>query len=97
MTEQSIEHRIRVAIGKAFHHKHQTQAGTVDLQNIAAQHGVSEDQVKEQMAYLRSQNLLDGPLAAEGEQIADVPITGFGDYQLTEEGLAWVEAGYNYL
>jgi len=97
MTEESIEHRIRVAIGKAFHHKHQTGTGTVDLDNIASDHGVSEDQVKEQIAYLKKQNVIGGPMASEGEQVANVPISGFGEYQLTEEGLAWAGAGYNYL
>ncbi len=97
MTEESIEHRIRVEIGKAFHHKHQTQSGTVDLQNIAAQHGVSEDQVKEQIAYLKKQNILGGPLAGEGEQVANVPFAALASYELTDEGLAWAGAGYNYL
>ncbi len=97
MSEDSIEHRIRVAIGKAFHHKHQTGEGSANLENIAAEHGVSEDQVKEQIAYLKKQNYLGEPLAGEGAQVANVPFAGFAAYALTEEGLAWAGAGYNYL
>jgi hypothetical protein len=55
---------------------------------------VSEDQLKEQLAYLRSQNLIGGPLAIEGEQTIGVPSATYKDTYLTEEGLAWAEAGY---
>lgn len=97
MAEDSIEHRIRVAIGKAFHHKHETGEASANLENIAGEHGVSEDQVKEQVAYLKKQNVLGGPLAAEGEQVANIPFGAYAAYALTDEGLAWAGAGYNYL
>lgn len=97
MTHESIEHRIRAALGKAFHHKHESGEETASLENIASEHGVSEDQVKEQLSYLRSQNLLGGPLAIEGQGVANVPIGNFADHELTDEGLAWARAGYPYI
>jgi hypothetical protein len=98
MSVESVEHRIRVALGKAFHHKHHNPDGAVDLENIAAEHGVSEDQVKEQMAYLRNQNILAGPLAVEGAQVSGVPAEFYGDqHSLSDNGLAWASAGYPVL
>jgi hypothetical protein len=98
MAVDSVEHRIRVALGKAFHHKHQHPEGAVDLGNIAAEQGVSEDQVKEQMTYLRDQNILAGPEAVESEQISGVPAELFGDeHSLSDDGLAWASAGYPVL
>jgi len=94
MSENSIEHRIRVALGKALHHKHRTGSGSVDLEHIASEHNVSVDQVKEQFSWLREQNLVGGPLDLEGEQIARVPAYWFDEHELTDQGLEWAEAGF---
>jgi hypothetical protein len=94
MTEESLEHRIRVSLGKAFHHKHKTQAGAVDIEDIASQHGVSNDQVEEQIAFLKSQDILSGPMGLEGEQVSHVPGSVSGDAVLTAVGLQWAESGY---
>lgn len=95
MSDESWEHRVRVALGKAFHHRHHNPEGAVDLEHIAREQGVSEDQVKEQMAYLREQNLLVGPLASEGQQVSGVPSHTFADqHQLSDAGFAWVSAGF---
>ena len=96
MAENSLEHRIRVALGKALHHKHRTGSGSVDIENIASEQGVSVDQVKEQFVWLREQNLAGGPLDLEGEQIAKVPAGWFGDHELTDAGLEWAEEGFPY-
>jgi hypothetical protein len=94
MTDESRAHRIRVSIGKAFHHKHHDPDGKVDLERIASEHGVSEDQVREQVDYLRQQNLIGGPLEFEGEQIRGVPSSVFDDHHLTPDGLAWANSGF---
>jgi hypothetical protein len=99
MSIDSIEHRIRVSIGKVLHHKH-TNAnpdGTVDIEHIAREHGVSEDQVREQVAWLRGQNLIGGPLEIEGQQVSQVPNETLGNHQLSDAGLAWAMAGYPLL
>jgi hypothetical protein len=97
MSVESLEHRIRVALGKAFHHKHHTESGSVDILNIASEHEVSEDQVKEQLAYLHRQNLLGGPLEFEGHQVAGVPGGAYDDVHITDAGLGWAAAGYPVL
>jgi hypothetical protein len=94
MTESSLEHRIRVALGRAFHHRHRNGSGSVDIEDIAAEHGVSEDQVMEQLAWLRHQNLLGGPMMDESLQVAGVPLAGYDEHHLTDEGVAWAESGY---
>ena len=94
MTEESLEHRIRVALGKAFHHKHTTQSGDVDVESIASEHGVSNDQVREQISYLKSQDIISGPMALEGAQVAGVPGSVSDDSILTATGLGWAETGY---
>lgn len=94
MSENSLEHRIRVALGKALHHKHRTKSGSVNLEDVAAEHDVSVDQVKEQFGWLREQNLIGGPLDLEGEQIANVPAYWFEEHELTDQGLDWAEAGF---
>ncbi len=94
MSDDSIIHKVRVSIGKAFHYKHKDPAGKVDLESIASENGVSEDQVREQMEYLRSQNLIRGPLSNEGMQVRGVPAELMDNHHLTEDGLAWADAGY---
>jgi hypothetical protein len=98
MSYASLEHRIRIALGKAFHHKHHTGAeGAVDIGNIASEHNVSEDQVKEQLAFLHANNVLSGPLALEGEHTAGVPAAMYHDVHITDAGLGWAAAGYPVL
>jgi hypothetical protein len=94
MTEESLEHRIRVSLGKMFHHNHKTQSGDVDIEGIASEHGVSNDQVREQIAYLKSQDILSGPMALEGAQVSGVPGSGSDNSILTATGLGWAESGY---
>ena len=94
MSDDSIIHKIRTSIGEAFHHKHKDPAGKVDIESIASENGVSEDQVREQMEYLRSQNLIRGPLSNEGLQVRGVPSEMMDHHHLTEDGLAWADAGY---
>lgn len=94
MAGPSLEHRIRADIGKALHRRHVDGSGTVDIEHIAREQGVSEDQVREQFDWLREQNLVQGPLAEEGEQIEDVPADWYGAHSLTDLGLAWAENGY---
>lgn len=94
MSENSLEHRIRVALGKVFHHKHKSGSGAVNIEQIASEHDVSVSQVKEQFAWLREQNLINGPLDVESEQISHVPASWFQDHELTEEGLEWAESGF---
>lgn len=94
MSDESFAHKIRVSIGQAFHHKHHDPAGKVDIESIASEHGVSESQVREQMEYLRSQNMIRGPLSNEGMQVRGVPQTMMDDHHLTEDGLNWAMAGY---
>lgn len=94
MTDDSLAHKIRVSIGKAFHHKHHDPSGKIDLESIASEHGVSEDQVQEQMSYLRQQNLIGGPLESEGQQISQVPSSVFDDHHLTPDGIIWATAGF---
>ena len=91
MSIDSLEHRIRVSLGKAFHHKHTTKEGAVDIEAIASEHGVSNDQVQEQIAYLKRQNILSGPLGMDESQVEGVPA---GDHDLTFNGLGWATAGY---
>src|SRR6188472_2212375 len=97
MSIDSVEHRIRVSIGKVLHHKRTNPEGTVDIEHIAQEHGVSEDQVREQVAWLRSQNLVGGPLEIEGQQVSQVPNEALGLHDLSEAGLAWAMAGYPVL
>ena len=94
MTGSSLEHRIRADIGKALHRKHLDGSGEVDIEHIARENGVSQDQVDEQFTWLREQNLAQGPLAIEGEAIDDVPSNWYGAHSLTDLGLAWAENGY---
>ena len=94
MTDDSLAYKIRVSIGKAFHHKHHDPEGKVDLEGIASEHGVSEDQVREQLGYLRQQNLIGGPLEFEGEQIRRVPSAVFDDHHLTPDGVAWAASSF---
>jgi hypothetical protein len=94
MTDHALNHPIRVAIGRALHHKHLTHAGSVDLEHIASELGVSEDQMLEQFAWLREQKLISGPLGTESEQIDHVPTSSFDQHRLTDEGLAWAESGF---
>lgn len=94
MSDESIFHKIRVDIGKAFHHKRTDPEGMVDIESIASENGVSEDQVREQMSYLHSQNMIRGPLANEGLQVRGVPDGELDQHHLTEDGLAWANAGY---
>lgn len=94
MTDDSLAHQIRVSLGKAFHGKHLDPAGKVDIESIASENGVSESQVREQMNYLRTQNMIRGPLANEGLQVRDVPDHEPNAHDLTDEGLAWSLAGY---
>jgi len=95
MSIDSIEHKIRVSIGKVLHHKHHNpEEGSVDIEHIAQEHGVSEDQVREQMTWLRTQNLIAGPLEYEGMQVSEVPMESLGAHDLSESGMAWAMAGY---
>ncbi len=94
MSDESLAHRIRVSLGKAFHHKHTTNEGTVDVEHIANEHGVSEDQVMEQFAWLREQNMVAGPLENEARQIGGVPGANIHDHNITEDGLLWAASGY---
>jgi len=97
MSIESIEHKIRVSIGKALHHNRSNPEGKVDIEHVAEEHGVSEDQVREQVAWLHRQNLVGGPLANESLQVAGVPGGSLGDLQYTEAGMAWSMAGYPLL
>jgi hypothetical protein len=94
MSDESFVHKIRVSIGQAFHHKHHNPDGKVDIESIASEHGVSEDQVREQMEYLRGQNMIRGPLSNEGLQVRGVPQYMMDDHHMTEDGLNWAMAGY---
>jgi hypothetical protein len=94
MAAVSLEHRIRVDIGKALHRKHLDQAGAVDVEHIARENDVSQDQVEEQFRWLREQNLVQGPMTDESEQIADVPANWYGAHSLTDLGLMWAENGF---
>lgn len=94
MTDDSIFHKIRVDLGKAFHHKHTNPDGKVDIESIATENGVSQSQVQEQMEYLRRQNLIAGPMANEGLQVRGVPDSELDQHNLTQDGLAWSMAGY---
>ena len=98
MSDESLEHRIRVALGNAFHHKHHTGGeGAVDIEHIASEHNVSEDQVKEQLAFLHRQNIIGGPLEFEGMQVAGVPGAMYDDVHITDTGLGWAASGYPVL
>jgi hypothetical protein len=94
MAGASLEHRIRADIGKALHRRHLDGAGVVDIEHIARENGVSQDQVEEQFSWLREQNLVQGPMDIESEQVADVPANWYGEHSLTDLGLAWAENGY---
>jgi hypothetical protein len=94
MAAPSLEHRIRAELGRALHRRHVDGSGTVDIAHIAREQGVSEDQVREQFAWLREQNLVQGPMDLESEQIDDVPPSWYGAHSLTDLGLAWAENGY---
>ena len=94
MAGPSLEHRIRADIGKALHRKHVDGSGEVDVEHIARENGVSQDQVQEQFTWLRQQNLVQGPMADESEQIEDVPPSWYGAHSLTDLGLAWAENGF---
>jgi DNA-binding GntR family transcriptional regulator len=97
MSIESIEHKIRVSIGKALHHNKSNPDGKVDVEHVADEHGVSEDQVREQMAWLHNQNLIGGPLANESRQVSQVPYGSLNDVEFSEAGLAWSMAGYPML
>lgn len=91
-------HAIRQSIGKVVYWNTQDDAeGKPDLEAIAREHDVSESQVAEQMEYLRSQNLIRGPLSNEGLQVRGVPDYMLDKHHLTEDGLAWADAGYPVL
>jgi hypothetical protein len=96
MTQPSLEHRIRVSLGNALHRRHHGQPGVEDIESIASEHGVSEDQVMEQVAWLREQNLIDGPLQNESGQISHIPASEWPDHKLTSAGLEWAGAGFPY-
>ena len=96
MADASLEHRIRVALGRAFHHKHKMRDGSVDIEHIASEHGVSEDQVMEQFAWLRNQGLIDGPLNNESRQIGKIPAEMIDQHHLTGEGLNWAETDFPF-
>ncbi len=97
MSIESIEHKIRVSVGKALHHNRSHAEGQVDIEHVAQEHGVSEDQVREQVAWLRSQNLVNGPLEYESQQVSHVPTESLGNVQFSDAGLAWAMAGYPLL
>lgn len=94
MAAASLEHRIRADIGKALHRKHLDAAGALDIEHIARENDVSQDQVEEQFKWLRQQNIIQGPMELEGEEIEDVPPTSYGAHSLTDLGLAWAENGF---
>lgn len=97
MSDDHLIHRLRVSIGEAFHHHHLSGEGEVDLSHVAAAHGVSDDEVNEQLQYLRDQNIIGGPEGADGS--ASGGITGDvanGEY-LTTAGLAWAASGFPFL
>lgn len=96
MTQTSLEHRIRVSLGKALHHRRNDADGVVDIEHIASEHGVSEDQVMEQVGWLREQNLVDGPLQSESGQIGKIPASEWPNHKLTSDGLEWAGAGFPY-
>ncbi len=91
-------HAIRQSIGKVVYWNTQNDnEGKADIESIAREHNVSEDQVRDQMEFLRSQNLIRGPLANEGLQVREVPGHMLAHHTLTEDGLAWADAGYPVL
>ena len=96
MAAESLEHRIRVSLGKALHHRHHDQDGVADIENIASEHGVSEDQVMEQVSWLREQNLIEGPMQNESGQIARIPASEWSNHKFTSDGLEWAGAGFPY-
>ena len=97
MSIESIEHKIRVSIGKALHHNKSDQEGKLDIEHIADEHGISQDQVQEQVAWLHRQNLVAGPLEYESQQVSGVPGASLRKLDYTEAGLAWSMAGYPLL
>lgn len=96
MSQTSLEHRIRVSLGKALHHRHHDPDGVADIESIASEHGVSEDQVMEQVAWLREQNLIEGPMQNESGQIGHIPPSEWPNHRLTSDGLDWAGAGFPY-
>ncbi len=94
MAGVSLEHRIRAAIGKALHRRHLDGSGVVDIEHIARENGVSQDQVNEQFNWLREQNLVQGPLANESRETQNVPASWYDAHSLTDLGLMWAENGY---
>jgi hypothetical protein len=94
MTPETLDQRIRAALGEVFHRKQRLDTGDVDIEAIASEHGVSEEQILEQMAWLREQSLIGGPLEEEGRQISGLPYSGYDEHHLTNRGVAWAEAGF---
>jgi hypothetical protein len=94
MAGPSLEHRIRADLVRALHRKHLDGSGTVDIEHIARENGVSQDQVEEQFNWLREQNLVQGPMDIESDQVAAVPADWYGAHSLTDLGRAWAEDGY---